>query len=159
MELSGNGIPGDSSLSAILKTIAQPGPHPLPAALVADYYTNWTSLDTTSTLSFIVRVKKACPTDPLAQSFTSTGWPMNFGSTNNNNDGIVGVTSQLNGPSTSTLLFPGLAHSPGIVGDIAGLSFTGPSILDPAPANPVADQVIKLLNTPVNQAPFAPINP
>ncbi len=148
-----------SPLSSALTAIAQPGPHPLPAALVAGYYTNWSSLDTGS--YFVNRLKAACRTDPLAQSFTSNGWPTNFGSTNNSNDGIVAVTSQLNGPSSSPLLFPNLAlaHSPGLVSD---LSFTGPSVLDSGngtPVNPIANQVITLLNTPVNQAPFVAINP
>ena len=156
MELQGN--------SAALNTIAQPGPRALPAALVAGSYTNWTSLDCTN--CFIADLKAKCPTDALAQSFTSTSWPLNFGSTNNNaNDGIVAVTSQLNGPSTSTLLFPGIAHSPGVVGYLAGLAFTPPSALDAGaatfstPANPIANAVVNLLNTPVNQTPFAAINP
>jgi len=158
MEIVGNGIAVDNSLSSALRAISQPGPHLLPAALVGDYYSNWPSLDCTGILCTPARLKTACPTDPLAQSFSSAGWPANFGSTNNANDGIVGVTSQLNGASTSNLLFGGLAHGPSIVGNYR-LAFTGPSILDAAPANPVANQVITLLNTPVYQSPFAPINP
>ncbi len=157
--------------STALNTIAQPGPHPLPAALVAGSYTNWTSLDANCTSCFTTNLKLGCPTDPLAQSFTSTGWPQNFGSTNNSNDGIVAVTSQLNGPSSSTLSlptgsvalpFPGIAHSRGLLGYVFGLGFTGPSTLDSGtgnPPNPIANAVVNLLNTPVNQAAFTQINP
>lgn len=159
LELQGNGIAVDNSLSVLLNRIAQPGPLAIPAALVAGSYTNWNSLDCTLNCT-PDRLKRACTTDPLAQSFTHAGWPNNFGTTNNANDGLVSVTSQLNGLSTSNLLFGGLAHGPGIVGSYTGLGFAGTSALDASPGNPIATQVISLLNTPVNQTPFTPpINP
>lgn len=165
-ELVGNGVAVDASLSPALTAIAQPGVHSIPTALVGGYYTDWTSLDCTGSCT-PARIKTACPVDALASTFSHSGWPANFpttsycndGSTNNCNDGIVGTTSQLNGAASSNLLFKGLAHTPGIVGNLLGLAFTAPSALDAAPTNPIANEVLTLLNTPVNQAPFAPINP
>jgi pimeloyl-ACP methyl ester carboxylesterase len=152
-DVQGSGVTVDSSLSPTLTLLAAPGPMLLPAALVAGNYTNWTALD--CVLCVPGRIRAKCPSDPLAQSLTSDGWPGIFG--NNKNDGIVGVTSQLNGAASSSLLYDGLAHSPGIVGRL-GLGFSGPSVLDSAtgsPSNPAATEVITLLNTPVTQPPYS----
>jgi hypothetical protein len=163
-DMKGNGVAVDSSLSPALQTLAIQGPRLLPAALIAGNYTNWISLDCTA-LCTPARIRKQGPNDPLSQSLTSTGWPTNFGAAPNNlNDGLVGVTSQLNGAASSNLLFAGLAHSPALVGSYKGLGFTAPTVLDPAtgtPPNPIAQKVVDLLNTPVTQPPFSQsvINP
>jgi hypothetical protein len=51
------------------------------------------------------------------------------------------------------------APEPGTVGATFGLGFVGPSMLDAGPANPVANQVITLLNAPVNQSPYVLMDP
>jgi hypothetical protein len=163
-DMKGNGVAVDSSLSAALQTLAMQGPRSLPAALVAGNYTNWSSLDCTFQCT-PARIRSKGPNEPLSQSLTSTGWPGNFGTAPNNiNDGLVGVTSQLNGLTSSNLLFTGLAHSTALIGSYTGLGFTAPSVLDSAtgtPPNPIAQKVVDLLNTPVTQPPFSQtvINP
>lgn len=154
-DLQGDGSQ-DNSLSPELQTLSTQGPMPLPTALVAGTYSDWSSLD--CLLCGPGRIRAKCANDPLAQSLTSHGWPGLFGvSPNNLNDGIVGLSSELNGATSSTLQFSGLAHSPGIVGRLH-LGFSAPSVLDSAtgtPPNPVASEVITLLNTPVTQPPFS----
>jgi pimeloyl-ACP methyl ester carboxylesterase len=155
-DVEGNGVAVDSSLSGALKAIARTGPQPLPTALIAGVYTNFASLNCTiCTANYIVH-KCGSNGDPLGNMFTSTAWPLIFGPAgNNNNDAIVGQTSQLNGLS-SNFVHSGLLHSAGT----EDLSFTGPTVLDPASApNPVATDVIKLLNTPVTQSSFTSLNP
>jgi len=162
-DITGNGV-ADATRSSALQTLSLQGPRPLPVALVAGYYSNWSSLGCGDGCT-PDRVRKKCANEPLAQSYTDTGYSTNFSAAPTNlNDGIVGVTSQLNGPASSTLLFPGVAHSPGIVGYTFGLGFTSPSVLDSAtgtPPNPIAQKVVDLLNTPVTQPPFSQnvINP
>jgi len=85
---------------------------------------------------------------PLALLLTNTPpgtWNQEF--SGQPNDGIVPLVSQLNGTS-STLIFPGVIHSPGI----EDLDFVGPSELDPASGIP--DEIIKLLNEQINGADF-----
>lgn len=97
----------------------------------------------------------------MAAKFDGTNWPLIFGAAgNNNNDGVVSQSSQINGLTinngTNGFLYNGLVHSPGL----KKLSFTGPSVLDPASApNPAANQVITLLNTPYTQPAFQTLNP
>ncbi len=97
----------------------------------------------------------------MASRFNSTSWPLIFGSAGNNaNDAIVSQNSQLNGlpihSGTNGFVYSGLLHSAGLT----KLSFTGPSVLDPASApNPVPTQVITLLNTPYTQPAFQSLNP
>ena len=75
---------------------------------------------------------------------------------NQPNDVLVSQNSQLNGLDASLgFVFPGLLHSPAMV----DLGFSGTSVLDPAPTNPVPDQVVYLLNRPVSQGSFNFVNP
>jgi len=103
-DLNGDGV-NVNSLNANLKTLATTSTHPLPVGLLAGSYSTWTSLDVTS--GFPGQIKKDCKNanEPLAKTYSSdpnTGWKTNFvqpGS--NDNDGIVGVQSQLNGAASS----------------------------------------------------------
>jgi pimeloyl-ACP methyl ester carboxylesterase len=168
-----DGAVGDlvnSPLSTTLKAIAQQGPHPLPTALIAANYTNFASLDCTPSnpppgghgcAAYLIRTECGAVGDPLGAKFTSTAWPLIFGPTgSNSNDALVDQNSQLNGLAvtngTNGFIYPGLVHSPGT----ESLSFTGPSVLDSSSApNPIANQVITLLNTPYTQVAFLSLNP
>jgi len=142
----------DSSLSNELQSLAKAGVRPLPAALVAGTYTDWAALDRVGVASYI---RNKCKNDPLAKSLNSNDWPLLFGQPpNNQNDGIVGILSQQNGQTISSLMFPGIAHSSGITGRSA-FGFSDPSATSASPLNPIADQVIVLLNTPVTKPPFS----
>jgi len=159
-DLIGNGTAVDSSLSAGLQAIAQPGPHLLPTALIAGVYNNFASLDCTTTSGVpcaaqYIRTRCGKNGDLLGQKFTSTAWPLIFGPAgNNSNDAIVSQTSQFNGLGVSAgNVFTGFVHSVGT----EQLSFTGPSVLDPS--SPIPNQVIQLLNTPYTQAVFHGLNP
>lgn len=147
--------------SQALGAIAIQNPHPLPTALIAGIYTNFTGLSPDS--SFIGKVCSHLG-DPLAEDLTPTAWPKLFNPQGNdpndgNNDAIVSETSQLNGLS-SLFVFQGVVHSPGT----EGLGFLPPSVLDPDSATGIPSAVISLLNTAVNNSsltvqPFSPISP
>jgi hypothetical protein len=152
--------PSSAALNAI-NNPPQPQPHPLPSALIAGIYTNFASLNCSLCAAAILRNQNTgCPNDPLAQSLTQQGWPAIFGE---QNDAIVGLSSQLNTPSpgpTVGFQFTGYVHSQGT----EKLSFTGPSVLDPNIVAPqtisVPTRVISLLNTPVtNTSVFLFLNP
>ena len=83
--------------------------------------------------------------DPLALNLTPTTWNQEFGGAAN--DGIVLVTSQLNG-MPSTLTFSGVIHSPGF----ERLNFSPPAEVDSASGIP--DAVVNLLNESVYGADF-----
>ena len=69
----------------------------VPTAMIAGEYTIWGSLDhTLSVASYIRNIQ--CPSDPLAQLLTGTGWPTIFGGAAY--DVMVSVDSQLNGGDT-----------------------------------------------------------
>lgn len=153
--------PSSAALNAINNPL-QPQPHYLPTAMIAGIYTNFASLNCTTCAANILRTssKLGCPNDPLAQSLTQQGWPAIFGE---NNDAIVGISSQLNtanpGPTVG-FQFAGYVHSQGT----EKLSFTGPSVLDPNIVAPqtisIPNQVINLLNTPVTSTgTFQLLNP
>jgi len=88
--------------------------------------------------------------DPVAQALTQGNWDQQiFGGADN--DGIVPVTSQLNGFSStigSINTLPGVIHSPGI----EKLGFNAPTELDPTSGIP--DAVVNLLNEPSNGVDF-----
>ncbi len=153
-DIQGNGIAVDSSLSEALSDIAKPGPRRLPTALVAGVYTNFASLD--CTVCNVNYIRNTCKSraDVLASRFTSTAWPLIFGPAGSNeNDALVGRTSQLNGLGASSgFVFTGYAHSPGV----SQLNFSGPTVLD---SLPIVNQVIKLLNTPYTDSAFQLLNP
>ncbi len=158
----GDLAPSSGALNAI-NNPPQPQPHPLPTALVAGIYANFASLNCTVCWANVLRTSSTfgCPNDPLARSLTQQGWPAIFGE---NNDAIVGLSSQLNTAPGSTagigFQFTGYVHSQGT----EKLSFTGPSVLDPDVVAPqtisISNRVINLLNTPVtNSTVFQPLNP
>src|SRR5205814_3684401 len=156
-----NGAVGDlQSGSQALNAIAQTGPHPLPTALVFGVYTKFASLDCTVNMFGIpcpacyIRSKCGSNGDVLGAKLNSTGWPLIFGSAGNNqNDAVVGQTSQLHGMSANSgSVCTGCLHSPGM----KQLSFTGPTLLD---SSQVVNQVIKLLNTSYTQSAFSSLNP
>jgi hypothetical protein len=152
--------PSSPALNAI-NNPPQPQPHYLPTAMIAGIYTNFASLDCSVCWAATLRSQyTGCPNDPLVQSLTPQGWAAMFGE---QNDAIVGLSSQLNTPNpgpTVGLQFTGYVHSRGT----EKLSFTGPSVLDPDVVAPqtisVPTQVINLLNTPVsNTSVFQPLDP
>jgi hypothetical protein len=145
-DLQGPGVAVDvdNVMSGALKAIAVPGPHQLPTGLISASYTNFAALDSSVT-AHEIRTSSwlGCPTDPLAQLLTSTGWPTIFN--NQPNDAIVPVTSQTDGMQ-SLVNFAGLVHSSGT----ENLGFSGPSVLDDDALNVIPTFVITLLNTPPN---------
>lgn len=143
-----------TSSPAVLQ-IASPGPHPLPAALIAGAYVQFGVLDSALGVPSLFRNVCGVTGDPLAGYFTSTNWQAIF--QNADNDAIVPVTSQVNNSlgNSNAFLFTGTqgyVHSPGT----EKLGFASPSVLDPPD---VPNEIIKLLNTSVVQTSFAPLNP
>lgn len=142
--------------SAALQQIAKPGVHALPSALIAGVYTNLSALDTSDRAGLLRFICGTLAGDPLAKELTSSGWPSVF--SGEDNDAIVPLSSQVNSNSlaiSNAFVFvapAGYVHSQGT----EKLGFAGPSVLDPGD---IPNQVIKLLNTPVRQPAFAPINP
>ncbi len=168
--LSGSGVNGAvgdlQANSQALSAIAQAGPHLLPTALIAGVYTNFASLNCTVNnfgvpcARYYIFTKCGSNGDVLGAKFSSTAWPLIFGPAgSNSNDAIVSQNSQLNGLTitngTNGFIYSGLVHSPGT----EKLSFTGPSVMDGSGSNPIANQVITLLNTPYTQAAFQNLNP
>jgi pimeloyl-ACP methyl ester carboxylesterase len=155
----------NSPLSPALSAIASAGSHQLPTALVAGIYTNFTSLDCTTTLGVpcpAQYIRNTCVPqgDVVAQKLNGTSWPLIFGPPGNNNDAVVSQNSQLNGLTiangTDGFIYSGLLHTR----DLSKLSFAPPAVLDPASApNPIANQVITLLNTPYTGPAFHSLNP
>ena len=97
-------------------------------------------------------IHKFCSGNPIADLLTSDTWNGEF--LGEPNDGIVPVSSQLGGTS-STLVFSnnagsgfGVIHSPGI----ELLNFLGPSEVDSVSGIP--DEVINLLNEQINGPDF-----
>jgi pimeloyl-ACP methyl ester carboxylesterase len=141
----------DSPMSPALQQLATQNPHPLPTAMLVGVYTNFGVLDSLSNVNALAlkHWPTGCPDDPLVLQLTSTGWPAIF---NEQNDGIVGRSSQENGSDQSAGLADGYVHSPGT----KELGFDGPSVLEP----PVPAWVIDMLNKPVtNQQYYKKINP
>jgi len=138
-DLEGDDTTG--ALSNALTALNSTAPHPLPTALIAGIYQNFAVLDSIFDNAFLIRNwPKGCPSDPLAQQLTSSGWPAVFH--NNANDAIVSEVSQLDGEDPSHgYPFLGYVHSPGTT----KLGFSGPSVLD---AGDLPTQVIFLLNKP-----------
>jgi hypothetical protein len=95
-------------------------------------------------------LRTKCGNDSLAQNLTATLWKQNiFGGLDN--DGVVSITSQMNGASTSppNFLASSDIHSEGL----EGLGFVGPTEQqDPV----IASQVFNLLNMPVTQFALIP---
>ncbi|MHB8527457.1 MAG: esterase/lipase family protein [Candidatus Acidiferrales bacterium] len=145
--------------SPALNLLTQSAPHPLPTALVAGVYVNFSALDTVVPTATPFEIRLVCGSiegDPLAKDFTSSGWQGIFGG--DQNDAIVSVTSQTNNSLGNNNVFvfvgaSGYVHSQGT----ERLGFTFPSVLDPGD---IPNEVIKLLNTPLTQpAAFGPLDP
>jgi len=161
-DLQGDGFGG--SLSTSLRSIAASGERALPTALIAGVTasTNLSGLNTDLNAGAIRAVCGDVFKNPLAVNLTSQAWPTVFGQSS---DGIVPLTSQLNNLSAcSGCQLSGFVHS----GGTESLGFFGPSILPSATdqnnfsqsvLQQIVNQVINLLNTPVTQTPFKPLNP
>lgn len=145
--------------SGALKAIAQGNVHPIPTALIAATYSGFSSLFPSNSLIGIACSGPGGNGDALAEDLTATGWPAIFSP--DQSDAIVPLNSQLDGLGTGAgSVFPNLLHSPSLEGVLGlGFSTTSVSVLDPSPTNPVPNQVIQLLNTPVTQSVFNPISP
>jgi hypothetical protein len=143
-----SGAMGDLSLgSQALRNIAAPGQRGLFTAMIAGEYSDFGSLASSWGPSL-------CPSSPLAQALTPSGWPAVFtDDALHINDGIVSLHSQGNGLS-ATIPPLSLMHSSAL----SALGFTGTSVLDSA--STVPGVVIDLLNTPVtNFSSYPLINP
>lgn len=150
-DLQGDGSGG--SLSPALQALTSSRPSTLPTSLIAGIYTNFASLDDLISYATVIRHRPfGCPSDPLAQLLTSTGWPTIFN--NQPDDDIVSETSQLNNlPPSPDSQFFGYGHSRGT----KKLGFAPPFVTD---AGPVPNQVIFLLNTPyTNTVYYNLLNP
>jgi len=166
-DLDGDGT--GATLSPALSRIAAPGVIPIKTAFIVGFARDANFVIPPSCtfcgrgiiLRFCTDSDPNIHSDPLAVALTTpTGWPALFPASGS--DVIVPVISQVNGLTASSYSqFEGYVHSPGIVGE-HGLGFTGPSVLDADAVSgvaPVARQVIKLLNTPITQPVFNPLNP
>jgi hypothetical protein len=116
----------------------------IPTAYIAGSTNNGNLQNLDSGIAWRIHIICGIHLDPLALRLTSTGWNDEFGEAN---DGIVPVSSQFGGVS-STLLKTGIIHSPGI----ERLNFLGPSGLDAGSGVP--DLVIDLLNEPITGSDF-----
>jgi hypothetical protein len=129
----------DAPMSQALTDLASQQVRRLPIHAIAGIYTDWGRLLWHPYTVFLREV--ACAEDSLAQLFTPSGWRTVFGPTNNDNDGVVSLTSQ-RPPGFLGTTFTGYTHSEGML----MLGFARPTIYD---AGEVPDRVIELLNTPV----------
>lgn len=151
-----SGAVGDltDSPSQALQNIAAPGRRTLPTAFLAGT-ANFSNLSGLVNNGVALSLHVTCgltARDPLALNLTATDWPSVFGG--QANDIIVGLPSQLNGLTTPdpNSVFDGKIHSAGVL----KLGFSGPTVLD---SGPMPTQVINLLNTPVTNPLFHPLNP
>ncbi len=121
------------------------GTQPFPIAYIGATTSgaNLSGLDCTFCVAQALRLR--CPLDTLALLLNSTTWNQVFN--NAGNDGIVPLTSQLNGKS-STLVHLGVIHSPGL----KGLDFDPPTELDLGSGIP--GDLINLLNEAINGPDF-----
>jgi pimeloyl-ACP methyl ester carboxylesterase len=138
-----------------LQNIATGNQHPLPTALIAGVYTNFSALDTSAKAAFLRFICGDLAEDPLANDLTSSGWQSIF--SGDQNDAIVPLTSQVNNLLGNPNVFAfvgstGYVHSPGT----ESLGFAPPSVLD---QGEIPNEVITLLNTPITQSAFALVNP
>jgi pimeloyl-ACP methyl ester carboxylesterase len=160
-DLTGDGFGG--AMSQWLQNIANPGPHPLPMAVIAGVL-NSANLGTLTTNQIAGTIRGICGVlfkNPLAVNLTPLGWPMEFGQPS---DAIVPLSSQVNNLSICPACQSfGFVHS----GGAEILGFSGPSVLPtpsdlskfPSLVNQIPNQVIGLLNTPVTDPVFNLVNP
>jgi pimeloyl-ACP methyl ester carboxylesterase len=163
-----NGAVGDLAVgSPALGTIASSLGHPFAIALIAGTMTssNLAALDN-AYLAKSVRCTcngenvvsfmncSGAPGSTLAHNFTSALWPQIFGSNDPaSSDGIVALTSQLNGldQSAAGSVFVQRVHGLGAI----RLGLLPPTMLD----SDVVPKVLFLLNKPVTDAVFQQVNP
>jgi pimeloyl-ACP methyl ester carboxylesterase len=136
------------SLSPAISALNQSSPHPLPFAPIGGYYTYWEDFNNSAQAAYF---RNRCSHDPLAQSFTSSGWQALFH--NEPSDAIVTLKSQDDGLDGSDDQFSDAVHSPGT----ERLGFLPPSVLD---GGAVGSRVLLLLNRSwKNPSYFYTINP
>jgi len=146
-----NGITVNGAVGDLRATSLPSGPFPIAYIGATTTAANLSNLDASafSASGFIHNYCGKLAGSPLAMLLTSTTWNQEFSGAAN--DGIVPLTSQVNG-TTSTLIFSGVIHSPGI----ESLDFMPPAEVDPASGIP--DEVINLLNEPISGPDFFPNN-
>jgi pimeloyl-ACP methyl ester carboxylesterase len=132
--------------SAALTSMQQGDGPTVPTAMVGAITTaaNTASLD--NVLSGATVVRLTCSSDPVVSRFTAQGWRTEFN--NEDNDGIVALSSQLNGSGTANVV--GVIHSSGIAGRGA-LGFTGPAEQE---SGDIQAWMITLLNEAVTGTHF-----
>jgi pimeloyl-ACP methyl ester carboxylesterase len=150
-DLEGDG--GGNALSPAIQALGNSNGTPIPVAMIAAE-TNVANLSSISFGGATILIATDCLfpndpsiSDPLAISLNPGSWNNVFkssGDPTGNNDGVVGLYSQLDGLSPDpNLLFNGYIHDFGLEG-LTSLGFSGPSVID---AGAVPSQVIDLLNT------------
>jgi len=140
-DLQGDGFGGQ--LSAALKKLQTPIPHPLATALVQglESQDQLDGLDSSQVAGFI---RVFCLGDYLAAHLTSKGWPQVFGQ---DSDSIVPALSEVAGLTDFTLV-NGVIHS----ASAELLGFGPPAELDSAGGIP--GTATDLLNTPISDPTF-----
>lgn len=137
-DLEGDGQ-DTTGLSLILQSLdAYQSTQPFPMAYLAGTLSaaNLAGLNCTFCKAWYL-ANLGCPSSPLAQNLTAAGWPIVFGA-NNPSDGVVPLTSQLNGGTTGSTV-TSVIHTAGL----EGLDFLGPSELD---SGAMAVDAVDLLN-------------
>jgi hypothetical protein len=142
-----NGVPVSGAVGDLQQGAS--GSHSFPIAYIGATtdQNNLKDLDSFgSTSGAIVYVCGKKLGNPLALRLTPTGWDQEFGEAN---DGIVRLSSQFNGNSSS-LVHSGVIHSPGL----KDLNFNPPTELDLESGIP--GDLLNLLNEAVNGSDFFP---
>jgi sugar lactone lactonase YvrE len=152
-----------ASLSPALKVIRDIVTVPIPTAFIAGMMSD-SNLQhllvsgLTPGSGAALEIRKACGINPLTLSgkLTPLLWPGIFGG--QPSDGIVPLSSQLNGLGSSNgTVEPGYIHSDGT----KLLGFGAPAITDDPgdPQQTIPNRVIDFLNTPISDSAFVRLNP
>jgi pimeloyl-ACP methyl ester carboxylesterase len=138
-DLAGDGQGG--SLSVFLKSTKSPTIQ-LPMALVAGRYNfaNEGGLYSPKSSTMASTVAAVCSNDSIPKALAAHDWASIMGTPDG--DGIVPLTSELNGQSNPANVINGIVHSSGAV----SLGFNGPTELAGEPGSAIANLVIQLLN-------------
>jgi len=145
-----NGAVGD--LAAAPANLPTTGPFPIAYLAGSTAQSNLATVGQTTSGKLL----GACSAflDPLALYLDPTLWNEVFGGPANANDGVVPVTSQLNGLASNAgaggNTYTGVIHTSALT----PLGFVAPSELDPASGIP--DEVVALLNEATNGPDFVP---
>lgn len=145
-DLQGDGRGNDLS-PALQALVNSESKQPFPTAYIAGTMkeNNWAGLDSNSVTAIIRTMYGEWEGCPLALSLTSSGWRDVFGE---DNDAIVGLTSQRNGDNKVCSVHKGFIHSHGT----EGLGFNGPDELEGN--TPIQNKVTTLLNEKRSGADF-----